>query len=60
MVGFKELLQKSNEKCSNVGKEKAAKYYQANKDVLKEKARNKYKYLSEKKRSKKRVQQEKV
>ena len=60
MVCFKELLQKSKEKCGNVGKEKATKYYQANKDVLKEKARNKYKYLPEKKRSKKRVQQEKV
>ena len=29
-----ELLQKAKEKYSNGGKEKAAKYYQANKDVI--------------------------
>ena len=32
-----ELLQKAKEKYENGGKEKAAKYYQANKVVLKEK-----------------------
>ena len=37
-----ELLQKSKEIYDNGGKEKAAEYYQANKDILKEKARNKY------------------
>ena len=30
-----ELLQKAKDKHDNSGKEKAAKYYQANKDVLK-------------------------
>ena len=43
-----ELLQKPKGKCVNVGKEKAAEHYQTNKDVLKEKARDKYKSLSEK------------
>ena len=39
----KELLQKAKEIYdNNGGKEKAAKYYRTNKDVLKEKARNKY------------------
>ena len=43
-----ELLQKAIERYdNNGGKEKAAKYYQANKDVLKEKARNKYRDLTE-------------
>ena len=30
-----ELLQKAKEKYDNGGKEKAAKYYQGNKDVIK-------------------------
>ena len=34
-----EYLQKAKETYDNGGKEKAAKYYQANKDVLKEKSR---------------------
>ena len=39
-----ELLKKAKEKYdNNGGKEKAAKYYKDNKDVLKENARNKYK-----------------
>ena len=46
----RELLQKSKEKYDNGGKEKAAKYYQANSDVLKEKASDKYKTLSEEKK----------
>ena len=33
-----ELLQKAKAKYDNRGKEKAAKYYQANKEVIKEKA----------------------
>ena len=42
-----ELLQKAKEKYdNNSGKEKAAKYYQANKDILKERAKNKYKNLT--------------
>ena len=44
-----EVLQKAEEKCRYCGsKEKAAEYYQTNKDVLNEKARNKYRDLSEK------------
>ena len=36
-----ELLKKAKEKYNNKGgKEKAAKYYQDNKEVIKEKARN--------------------
>ena len=46
---------KAKEKYDNSdGKEKAAKYYIANKDVLKEKARNRYRNLSEKEREAKR------
>ena len=43
------MLQKAEEKYHNCGgKETAAEYYQTNKDVLKEKAINKYRNLSEK------------
>ena len=43
-----ELLKKSKTKYHNKGsKEKAAKYYEGNKKAIKEKARNKYKYLTE-------------
>ena len=43
-----KLLKKSKEKYdNNGGKEKAAKYYKDNEDVLKEKARNTYKNLTE-------------
>ena len=43
------MLQKAEEKYHNCGgKEKAAEYYQTNKDVLKEKAINKYRNVSEK------------
>ena len=42
-------MQKTKHKYDNCGgKEKAAEYYQANKDIIKEKARNKCKNLSEK------------
>ena len=41
-----ELLQKAKKNYDNGGKEKAAKYYQANKDVIKEKANIKYKNLA--------------
>ena len=47
-------MQKAKEKYDNGGKEEAAKYYQANKDVIKEKARNKYKNLSEEEKESKR------
>ena len=43
-----ELLQKAKKKYDNGGKEKAAQYYQANKDVIKEKANNKYNNLTKK------------
>ena len=40
-------MQKANDKYDNCGnKEKAAEYYKGNKDVSKEKARNKHKDLS--------------
>ena len=42
-----ELLQKAKEKNDNSGKEKATKHYQDNKEGIKEKEKNKYKYLSE-------------
>ena len=49
-----ELLKKEKEKYDNGGKEKAAKYYQANKNVIKEKANSKYKNLSEEQKEAKR------
>ena len=43
---LQKVLQKAEEKYHNSGgKEKAAKYYQTNKDVLKEKRKNKYRNL---------------
>ena len=42
-----ELLQKAKEKCDNGGKERDAKYYQDNKDIIKDKANSKYKNLTE-------------
>ena len=48
-----ELLQKAKKKYGNGGKEKAAEYYQANKDVIKEKE-NKYRNLSEEQKEAKR------
>ena len=42
-----ELLQKAKKKYDNGGKEKAAEYYQAIKDVIKEKANSKYKNVTE-------------
>ena len=44
-----EILQKPKEKCS---KEKAAEYYLKNKEVVKEKARNCYRNLSEEEKNK--------
>ena len=48
-----ELLQKAKEKYDNGGKEKAFKYYQANKDVIKQKANERYKNLLEKEKKQK-------
>ena len=48
-----EFLQKAKDRYHNWGdKEKAAEYHIANKDALKEKAKNKYKSLSEEKKKK--------
>ena len=41
-----ELLQKAKKKYGNGGKEKDAKYYQANKDVIKEKSNSNYNNLT--------------
>ena len=50
-----KVLQKAEEKNHNCfGKEKAAVYYIANKDVLKEKAKNRYRNLSEEEKQAKR------
>ena len=49
-----ELLQKAKEKYDNDGKQKAAKYYQGNNDVIKEKANSKYKNLKEEEKEAKR------
>ena len=49
-----ELLQKAKGKYDNGGKEKAAKYYQDNKEGIKEKANNKYKNLTEEEKKAKR------
>ena len=51
----KELLEKAKDNNHNRGgKEKAAEYYKENKKAIKEKARNKYKNLSEEKNELKR------
>ena len=52
-----EILLKSKEKYDNCGgKEKAAEFYRVNKDVLKEKAKNRYRDSSEEEESKKSIQ----
>ena len=45
----KDILQKAKE---NYSKEKAAEYYEQNKEAIKEKAREHYKNLSEEKKNK--------
>ena len=49
-----DLLQKAKEDYDSGGKEEAAKYYQGNKDVIKEKTNSKYKNLSEEEKEPKR------
>ena len=50
-----ELLQKANDRYHNCGdKEKAAKYYIANKDVIKQKTKYKSRNLSEEEKEAKR------
>ena len=49
-----ELLQKVKKKYDNGGKEKAANYYQANKDVIQQKSNDKYKNLTEEEKEAKR------
>ena len=52
---IQELLKKAKENYYNkVGKEKAAKYYKDNKDVLKQKAINRHKNLTEEEKESKR------
>ena len=48
-----ELLQKAKKKCGNAGKEKVAKYYHANKYVIKVKANSKHNNLTKQDNSKK-------
>ena len=51
----KDLLKKAKEKYYNKGvKKKAAKYYEDNKEAIKEKARKKYKIYTEKEKELKR------
>ena len=47
-------MEKAKEKYDHGGKEKAAEYYRDNKDVIKEKANEKYKHLSEEEKEAKR------
>ena len=50
----KDLLEKTKETYHKEGgKEKASEYYQKNKKAIKEKARNKYKNLTEEEKEKK-------
>ena len=51
-----EILQKAKEICS---KEKAAEYYLKNKETIKEKARDRYKNLSEEEKNKTKEYQKK-
>ena len=54
----KKLLKNAWDKYHNKGgKQKAAKYYAANQEVLREDARNKYRNLPEKEKNKKRKYQ---
>ena len=56
-----EFLQKAkNRYHSDGGKEEVAKYYSKSRKVLREKARNRYRSLSEKKRSKMRIAKRKI
>ena len=52
----KEIFQKAKERYS---KEKAAEYYLQNKEVIKEKSKNWYRYLSEEEKDKIKVYQRK-
>ena len=51
-----EILQKARERYS---KEKAAEYYNQNKEVIKEKSKNRYKNLSEEEKNKMKEYQKK-
>ena len=50
-----ELLEKAKKNYDNGGKEKTAEYYQANKNVIKEKENSKYKNLTEEEKEAKKV-----
>ena len=49
-----KLLQKATDNFDTGGKEKAAKYYRDNKDVINEEEKNKYRNLSEEEKEAKR------
>lgn len=52
-----KVLKTARDKCHNKGGKKAAKYYIANKDILREDPRNKYREVSTKKKDKNRKYQ---
>ena len=55
-ISYYKLFKNAKEKYhNNGGEEKAAKYYLDNKDVLKEKAKNAYRNLSEEEKEVKRL-----
>ena len=54
------LLQIAKEKYDNGGKKEAAKYFRDNKDVIKEKAKNKYRNLKQRSKKKKKKQKDNI
>ena len=54
------LLQIAKEKYDNGGKKEAAKYFRDNKDVIKEKAKNKYRNLKQGSKKKKKKQKDNI
>ena len=52
---IQKLVQKAKEIYHNGGKEEAGEYYQANKDVMKEKPKNKQRNLPEEKKNNKKA-----
>ena len=50
---IEKMLKDAWNKYNKGGKEKAAKYYAANKEIIREDARNKYRSLTENKKDKK-------
>ena len=59
MFNRQELLQRAKDRYHNCrGKEKAAKYYTDNKEILKEKADNKYRNSSKEEKEVKKIMEE--